>query len=192
MKYLRGLAAICLVQAAGFAHSASPEPSPARYTADGRLEFPEGYREWIFVTSGLDMSYSQLPSMAGHSMFDNVFVDAASYREFQRSGTWAPGTMLVMETRGGTEKGSINRRGHYQAGAVMGVEVHVKDPQRYKGGWAFFQFENTAPATMVPTSEDCYSCHREHAIVDTTFVQFYPTLLEIATAKGTASTAQRP
>jgi hypothetical protein len=31
----------------------------------------------------------------------------------------------------------------------------------------------------------CYSCHEQHAAVDTTFVQFYPTLLEIAKKKGT-------
>jgi hypothetical protein len=33
----------------------------------------------------------------------------------------------------------------------------------------------------------CYSCHEQHAAVDTTFVQFYPTLLEIAKAKHTFS-----
>jgi len=42
---------------------------------------------------------------------------------------------------------------------------------------------------MIPLAADCYSCHAAHAAVDTTFVQFYPTLLPIATAKGTLSTA---
>ena len=42
---------------------------------------------------------------------------------------------------------------------------------------------------MIPTSTDCYSCHAAHAAVDTTFVQFYPTLLPIATSKGTLSAA---
>ncbi|HYU45886.1 MAG TPA: cytochrome P460, partial [Terriglobales bacterium] len=28
-------------------------------------------------------------------------------------------------------------------------------------------------------------CHEQHGAVDTTFVQFYPTLLEIAKKKGT-------
>ena len=40
---------------------------------------------------------------------------------------------------------------------------------------------------MVPTTADCYSCHADHAAVDTTFVQFYPTLLPIAKNKGTLS-----
>ena len=42
---------------------------------------------------------------------------------------------------------------------------------------------------MVPTTMECYSCHAEHAAVDTTFVQFYPTLLQIAQSKGTLSAA---
>jgi hypothetical protein len=42
---------------------------------------------------------------------------------------------------------------------------------------------------MIPQSADCYSCHAEHGAVDTTFVQFYPTLLPIAKAKATLSPA---
>jgi acyl carrier protein phosphodiesterase len=40
---------------------------------------------------------------------------------------------------------------------------------------------------MTPTAASCYSCHAQHGAVDTTFVQFYPTLLPIAKAKGTLS-----
>ena len=40
-----------------------------------------------------------------------------------------------------------------------------------------------------PDHADCYSCHTEHGAVDTTFVQFYPTLLPIAEHKGTLSAA---
>jgi hypothetical protein len=35
----------------------SPTQSPT-YTADGSLLFPANYREWIYLTSGVDMSYS--------------------------------------------------------------------------------------------------------------------------------------
>jgi hypothetical protein len=42
---------------------------------------------------------------------------------------------------------------------------------------------------MTPTTADCYSCHASHAAVDTTFVQFYPTLLPIAKSKNTLTPA---
>jgi hypothetical protein len=44
---------------------------------------------------------------------------------------------------------------------------------------------------MIPMTANCYACHQQHAAVDTTFVQFYPTLLSIATLKGTLSPAYK-
>jgi hypothetical protein len=40
---------------------------------------------------------------------------------------------------------------------------------------------------MISRDSDCYSCHKAHGAVDTTFVQFYPTLLPLANAMGTLS-----
>ena len=71
----------------------------------------------------------------------------------------------------------------------MAIEVHVKDEARFPGQWAFFGFGTGKTSKMIPTTTDCYSCHAAHAAVDTTFVQFYPTLLPIATSKGTLSAA---
>lgn len=167
----------------------STEAGPA-FEADGRLKFPASYREWIFLSSGLDMSYGAAPT--GHSMFDNVFVEPTAYRDFVRTGTWPDGTLLVLESREAADKGSINQHGKFQAGGIEGVEVHVKDRKRFQGGWAFFSFDGYRPAPMVSLDKDCYSCHQQHAAVDTTFVQFYPTLLPIATRKGTLSPGYRP
>jgi hypothetical protein len=168
----------------------STESGPV-YESDGRLKLPANYREWIFLSSGLDMSYSA-PSSADHSMFDNVFAEPTAYREFVRTGTWPDGTSLLLEARGATSKGSINQHGKFQNGDVMGVEIHVKDTKRFQGGWAFFSFDSPGAAKRIPATADCYSCHQQHAAVDTTFVQFYPTLLSIATLKGTLSPGYKP
>ena len=162
------------------------------YTQDGKLKPPAEYREWIFLSSSLDMSYRKRGDMMGHSMFDNIFVDPASYREFVKSGTWPEKTRLVMEVRGATEKGSINEHGKFQSGEPMGLEVHIKDSARFPGGWAFFAFGGSEPAQQIPTGADCYSCHQQHGAVNTTFVQFYPTLLKIATQKKTLSPNYHP
>ena len=44
---------------------------------------------------------------------------------------------------------------------------------------------------MIPSTQDCYSCHREHGAVDTTLVQFYPPLMPIAIAKRDCETVIR-
>ena len=156
------------------------------YTAGGELKAPAKYREWIYLTSGFDMSYS--PEAAGHSMFDNVFVKPKAYAAFLATGTWPNGTVLVLEVRGAEGRGSINRSGHYQASQVASLEAHVKDKA---GKWGFFSFGNKDRAKLIPPTAGCYSCHAEHAAVDTTFVQFYPTLMGIARNKATLSPAYR-
>jgi hypothetical protein len=178
----------CLCSAAGSDTGNTPG-SPFAYTRDGLLVRPAQYREWIYLT-GFDMSYGAGMQMDHHT-FDNVFVNPAAYKVFVATGTWPNGTALIIENRGARAKGSINKSGNYQGPDVEGLEVHVKDEARFPGQWAFFGFEGSEPAKMIPRTEACYSCHATHAAVDTTFVQFYPTLLPIAQNKGTLSAAYR-
>lgn len=169
---------------------AAPASVPA-YAPNGDMLPPVNYREWIYLTTGIDMSYSlKAGENSDHSMFDNVFVNPEAYRSFLSTGTWPDKTVMVLEMRGARSKGSINQRGHFQDTAIMDIEVHVKDESRFQGKWAFFSFDSpTANGTLVPQKAPCYSCHVAHGAVDTTFVQFYPTLLPIAQKKGTLSEA---
>jgi hypothetical protein len=163
-----------------------------RFTPDHKLEAPLNYREWIFLTSGLDMSYDKAakadPKM---SMFNNVFVNPEAYRVFQKTGLWPEGTAIVLEVRGAEGNHSINARGKTQTAEIMGFEVHVKDSAQnpFPGGWGFYSFDSSAPVARHPETDNCYSCHQDHAAVDTTFVQFYPTLQAAAKAHGTYSKA---
>jgi hypothetical protein len=165
------------------------------YTPDGQLRYPEKYREWVFLTSGIDMSYNPKPMQMGAGLFDNVFVNPEAYRVYQATGHWPQGTVLVLENRGAETGKSINEAGKTQAREVMGTEVHVLDAAHAApgiadhpgGGWAFYDFENKVSAKAIPRTADCYTCHEKHAAVDTTFVQFYPTLQEAAEEHGTFS-----
>jgi cytochrome P460 len=167
---------------AAFSLTAQP-----RFTGDGQLILPSDYREWVFLSSGLGMTYNP-PSAAGMKMepsFTNVFVNPAAYRSFLATGTWPDKTMLVLEVRASASKGSINQGGSYQ-GSLLAIEGEVKDRAKTPGsGWAFFGFGKSSTGKILARTEDCYICHREHAAVDNTFVQFYPVLLEIAKQKGT-------
>ena len=183
-KLLLALSAISTLAMIG---AQSPSPEAPAYTAKGDLIAPAHYREWIYLTSGIDMSYTSSANPS-HSMFDNVFVNPASYRSFLATGTWPDKTTLVLEVRGAESPISINKRGHTQSGEIMGMEVHVKDA-RLEGGWGFFEFDNPNSAKLVKRPASCYQCHESHAAVDTTFVQFYPTLLSLAKTKGTLSAA---
>lgn len=163
-------------------------PDGPAYAANGDLRPLRNYREWIYLTSGIDMSYSANAQMAGHSSFDNVFVNPAAWRSFMATGSWPDKTVMILEVRSAKSKGSINQRGHFQDVEVTGFEVHVKDEARFPGKWAFFDFDSPQQnGTLIPEKAPCYTCHAAHGAVDTTFVQFYPTLLPVAKAKGTLS-----
>jgi hypothetical protein len=186
---LVSISALLLTASVALSQSAAtPHRTPA-YT-DGRLVLPEDYRGWVYLSSGFDMSYRP-NAQPGHHMFDNVFVQPEAYQVFAASGTWPDKTMLVLEVRGAQDRGSINKSGNYQGTEVMGIEVHVKDSAHFPDQWAFFAFDGKQPAQMIAKTADCYSCHAEHAAVDNTFVQFYPTLLPIAEAKATLSDAYK-
>jgi len=178
------LCSVALVCAVSMTPRAQPVTANApTYTADGKLEFPKAYRKWVYLSSGLDMSY--LPNaLRNLSTFGNVFVNPEAYDAFVENGTWPDKTVLVLEVRRAEQNASINKGGRSQ-GEQVRTEVHLKDNARFEGGWAFFAFSNETPATMIARTANCYSCHQANGAVDTTFVQFYPTLLSIARTKKT-------
>jgi hypothetical protein len=184
------LAVILLVHPTSPAVRAASRDQPT-YASNGDLLPPTNYREWIYLTSGIDMSYSEKSmDMQGESMFDNVFVNPAAYASFLATGTWPDKTVMILEGRGAKSKGSINQHGHFQDTDVMDFEIHIKDESRFPGKWAFFAFDSPGShGTLIPQGAPCYSCHAAHGAVDTTFVQFYPTLIPIAKQKGTLSAA---
>ena len=155
-----------------------------RYNPAGELIRPSDFREWVFVTSGLGMTYNQPTGAPRTPSFTNVYVNPSAYRSFIKDGRWPDKTMFILEVRGSTSEGSINKGGHFQSGLIV-IEASVKDEARNSGlpgSWAYFDFgrDMKEAAKPLPATERCYACHAENGAVDNTFVQFYPTLLDVA------------
>jgi hypothetical protein len=177
-----GVSLLAVRERAG-AEAQSRDP---KFVQANELVRPQGYREWIYLSSGLGMNYSA-QSQPGEPQFTNVFVTPEAYRQFARSATWPDGTMFVLEERDSSTKGSINKEGHFQT-KLTGLVAEVKDESRFPERWAFFTFID-AQGKLKDTAEAlprnaCWTCHNAHGAVDNTFVQFYPTLKELAQSKG--------
>jgi hypothetical protein len=158
------------------------------YVGSDGMAVPADYRQWVFLTSSLDLNYNTAATPS-HHMLDNVFVDPASYQAFLKTGTWPDKAILIKENRMAESAGTLSKSGQFQVG-VMNLEIHVKDEARFPGKWAFFvSSDGKATGKLMPQSANCYSCHQDHGAVDTTFVQFYPTLFPLAKEKGTLSAA---
>jgi hypothetical protein len=180
----------------------------ASFTPAGAVVRPQDYREWVYLTSGLGMSYAPeaqaaaaAAAAAGQArppVFDNVFVNRQSYRSFVQTGRWPEGTMFILELRRGERHVSIDTGGQTQ-GTMLGMEAAVKDSARYAstGGWAYLGFgggtDGLAESAMPnPPTASCYACHRDNTAVENTFVQFYPTLFEVAQRLGTVKPTYDP
>ncbi len=155
---------------------------PRPQYAGNNLVRPEGYREWVYLSSGLGMNYN--PTAGEPERFTNVFVPQWAYRQFLSTGKWPDKTMFALEDRAAESKGSINKAGHFQTN-LIGLAVEVKDEIRFPEKWAYFGFSEDAKAAEAKPKQQCWQCHNDHAAVEHTFVQFYPTLKPIAQKFGT-------
>jgi hypothetical protein len=111
---------------------------------------PDDYRDWILVGN------------AQQHGSGNVYTSPSAYREYTRTGTFAEGTVMVLET----------------GPAVL---ASVKDRRRFAGGWGFFDFTGNdgslkLTAQALPDSRGCRSCHEQRAETDHVFTQFYTEL----------------
>jgi hypothetical protein len=172
------LVACMVVLQAATPDASHPVP---KFTKDGRLVRPENFREWIFLSSGYGMNYSAQPG--DHQMFTNVFVPQWAYHEFLNTGKWPDKTMFVVEERMSQSKGSINKTGQFQVDA-MGFGAEVKDAS-LSDNWAYYNFDDEGKSAQANPKAACFQCHEEHAAVEHSFAQFYPTLKPVAKKFGT-------
>jgi hypothetical protein len=184
--FLVAVAVRAALGTAATAEAAQVMDSGPRYKGTSLLK-PTDYRDWVFLSSGLGMEYESATSPDGGPLFGNVFVNPTSYRSFMKTGKWPNPTIFVLEFRASKSDGSINKGGRFQ-GELVGLEAEVKD-SRFPDGWAFFNFSRGGRiqdiAEPLAASAGCVECHTKNTAVERTFVQFYPTLMDVARKMGT-------
>lgn len=179
------IAAILIAGASSGGPVVPPERQP-QYTPDGSMKRPADYRDWVYLSSGLGMNYSA-GGPAGTQpftpAFTNVFVQPEAYKYFLANGKWPDKTIFALEAYSSTSHGSINKAGSYQD-SFQALEANVKDASK-PDGWSFYNFDTDNVTAKAFPKQACLSCHEKNAAVEASFVQFYPTLLDVAIEKGT-------
>lgn len=195
MKQMIGAAAALayVVVAVSALQGQQPTADGPRYQNGNELVRPTDYREWPFLGAGLGLTYDAERGPGAQNApqnFSNVFVNPSSYRHFMQTGAWKDGTVFVLEIRASATGTAPNTTGRFQT-AMVALEAEVKDA-KLPNGWGYYEFgrgnalrEVAAPLTG-QREAGCIECHTKHTAVERTFVQFYPHLLEVAKAKGTA------
>ena len=155
------------------------EENYAKFTEAGELMRPTGYRQWIYVGTPVtpnDMNDGK----AAFPEFHNVYIDPVSFKEYQKSGTFRDGTILVKELVSVGSKEASSGNGYFM-GEFIGLEATTKNSKRFKdepGNWAYFSFtepKGAKTAKAFPASA-CNACHEGTAAEDWVFTQYYPVL----------------
>ena len=151
-----------------------------RFADGNQLARPEGFRQWMFVGSNLNMGYTEGPAPA-ESRFHNIYIQREAYQQYAATGKFPDKTMLVMEVIAAGTNASINKKGQFEDKPI-GIEVALKDEQRFAEKWAYFNFIGSGgvplPQAKPFPKEACWKCHNQHGAADNVFVQFYPVLRE--------------
>ena len=150
------------------------------FTPDGKLRKPESYRNWVYV--GTPITPNELNGgEAPFPDFHAVYIDPESYDQYEKTGEFRDGTVMIKELVGIGAKEAASGKGYFM-GDFIGLEASVKDSKRFKdepGNWAFFSFGHHYPLKAEASKQNaaaCNSCHEASAAKDYVFSQYYPVL----------------
>lgn len=160
--------------------------------ADGELDRPVGYREWVYVGTPVtpnDMNNGK----AAFPEFHNVYIDPKSWAHWKKNGEFRDGTILVKELVSVGSKAAVSGNGYFE-GNFVGLEATIKSSKHFPnepGNWAYFSFSTPDHKTLTTSAkafpkEACNACHQVSAETDWVFTQYYPVL---RAGKGTGDLA---
>ena len=130
---------------------------PAQFNDKGEVLRPADYREWVFLTSGLGMTYGPNAVRPGQpAPLENVSIN---------NGGRTQGDVVAVEA-------SVKDTARYPDGGW--AYLTFDGPQGLQSAAAPF-----------PRTQSCYSCHSANGAVEWTFTQFYPAQFEVAKRLGT-------
>jgi len=122
---------------------------------DSWLAYPEGYRDWVHVKSGLiSPAHKGFASMGG---FQHIYANPKAMIGY-RTREFPDGSIIVFDWLEMTDKD-----GAFEEGPRRQTDVMVKDSRRFAktGGWGFQRFAKDSKTELAatPTPQQCFACH---------------------------------
>jgi hypothetical protein len=127
-----------------------------RPTADEPVPYPEGFRKWTHVKTGLIGPNS--PAFKTTGGFHHIYANDKAMEGYA-SGNFPQGSIFVFDVIEGTETD-----GNTIEGKRRHVDVMIKDSIRYNstGGWGYEEFKGSSKTERVLTEtvrSTCFKCH---------------------------------
>jgi Cytochrome P460 len=119
------------------------------------VEYPDGFRRWVHVGTGVILPGGTLPE--SEQGMHHVFANPKAVDGYA-TGDFADGSIIVYELREAQQKNGIIFEGDRRR-----VDVMIKDSNLYKntGGWRFERFyaNDQAQSVVQDAGASCYACH---------------------------------
>jgi hypothetical protein len=124
------------------------------YAAES-VQYPENFRRWVHVATGVIMPGGQLPE--SEQGIHHVFANQKAIDSYA-SGDFADGAIIVYELREAQHKNEVMFEGERRR-----VDVMIKDSRLYAstGGWRFERFlgNDQAQDVIRDAGNSCFACH---------------------------------
>jgi uncharacterized protein involved in high-affinity Fe2+ transport len=126
--------------------------------AEEAISFPDGFRRWVHVGTGVIMPGTN-PQFAGEEGMHHIFANQKAVEGYA-SGDFADGSMVVYELRETKQNNGVIFEGDRKR-----VDVMIKDSAHYgsTGGWRFQRFfgNDQAQSAIHDSGASCYQCHQK-------------------------------
>lgn len=125
------------------------------YAADS-VEFPNGFRRWVHVETGVVVPEVN-PQLKSEEGMHHVFANEKAIDGYA-SGNFADGSMIVYELREFQQKNGVISEGDRKR-----VDVMIKDSSlsASTGGWRFERFwgSDQTKNAVTDSGTSCFQCH---------------------------------
>lgn len=141
--------------------------SPGKFSADPEVPYPEGYRMWTHVKTGLIGPSN--PNFQSSGGYHHIYANEKAMQGYT-SGYFPEGSVLVFDVIDAKEQ-----NGNTQEANRKHVDVMVKDSLQYAatGGWGYEEFGGDSHTNRLLTTTvrtQCATCHAKMS--DKVFSEF--------------------
>ena len=123
---------------------------------DNSVQFPDNFRRWVHVGTGVIMPGAN-PQLMSEEGMHHIFANGKAVNGYS-SGNFADGSIIVYELREAQQK-----NGAIFEGDRKRVDVMIKNSNLYKdtGGWRFERFwgNDQAHNAVLDPGTSCFQCH---------------------------------
>jgi hypothetical protein len=129
--------------------------APEGYAGNGKVDYPEGYRQWVHIKSMLIEPGHPLenPFQGMHHVYGNPQA-LKGYKD----GNYPDGSVIVFDLLQYSQEGKTIQEGERK---LIGVMQKDKKAFRSTGGWGFEAFPKNSKTDRVvgDGGKSCFQCH---------------------------------